>query len=146
MGMSQMGMQQPMQQSGGKGGIASTPQTPQSGPPKSINDLYQQVLGRDAEPEGMNHWTQRFGDTIDPNEIEEFKQAAQPELQNRTTQAPQGQPMGQPSGKGGSTNSATSGQPRMAQPNMYSNTAMGWDNASIQPTQSRSSGGKGKGS
>jgi hypothetical protein len=94
----------------------------------------------------MNHWTQRFGDTIDPNEIEEFKQAAQPELQNRTTQASQGQPMVQPSGKGGSTNSATSGQPRMAQPNMYSNTAMGWDNASIQPTQSQSSGGKGKGS
>ena len=49
----------------------------------------------------------------------------------------------QPQGKGGaSTNSATSGQPRMGQPNNYANTVGGWDNASIQPQRS---GGKGKG-
>jgi len=49
----------------------------------------------------------------------------------------------QPQGKGGaSTNSATSGQPRMGQPNNYTNTVGGWDNASIQPQRS---GGKGKG-
>ena len=48
-----------------------------------------------------------------------------------------------PQGKGGtSTNSATSGQPRMGQPNNYANTVGGWDNASIQPQRS---GGKGKG-
>jgi len=48
-----------------------------------------------------------------------------------------------PQGKGGaSTNSATSGQPRMGQPNNYTNTVGGWDNASIQPQRS---GGKGKG-
>lgn len=40
------------------------------------------------------------------------------------------------------TNSATSGQPRMGQANPYPNTIQPWDNASIQPqTQS----GKGKG-
>lgn len=50
----------------------------------------------------------------------------------------------QPQGKGAaSTNSATSGQPRMGQPNNYANTVGGWDNASIQPQRS---GGKGKGS
>lgn len=48
-----------------------------------------------------------------------------------------------PQGKGSSTNSATSGQPRMGQPNNYANTVGGWDNASIQPQRS---GGKGKGS
>lgn len=47
-----------------------------------------------------------------------------------------------PQGKGSSTNSATSGQPRMGKPNNYANTVGGWDNASIQPQRS---GGKGKG-
>lgn len=53
-----------------------------------------------------------------------------------------GGPNMQPQGKGSSTNSATSGQPRMGQPNNYTNTVGGWDNASIQPQRS---GGKGKG-
>ena len=53
-----------------------------------------------------------------------------------------GGPNMQPQGKGSSTNSATSGQPRMGQPNNYANTVGGWDNASIQPQRS---GGKGKG-
>lgn len=54
-----------------------------------------------------------------------------------------GSPNVQPLGKGSSTNSATSGQPRIGQPNNYTNTVGGWDNASIQPQRS---GGKGKGS
>lgn len=54
-----------------------------------------------------------------------------------------GGPNMQPQGKGSSTNSATSGQPRMGLPNNYANTVGGWDNASIQPQRS---GGKGKGS
>lgn len=55
-----------------------------------------------------------------------------------------GGPNMQPQGKGAaSTNSATSGQPRIGQPNNYANTVGGWDNASIQPQRS---GGKGKGS
>jgi hypothetical protein len=33
----------------------------------------------------------------------------------------------------------------MGQPNMYPNTVGQWDNASIQPQQSRNRGGKGKG-
>ncbi len=65
----------------------------------------------------------------------------------------------QPRGKGGRvTTLTTSGQPQMgqpsagsgmaqqtAQPNMYTNTVGQWDNASIQPQQSRNRGGKGKG-
>lgn len=55
---------------------------------------------------------------------------------------PQQQPQQQQFGKGGTTNSATSGQPRMGQSNPYPNTIQPWDNASIEPqTQS----GKGKG-
>jgi hypothetical protein len=55
-----------------------------------------------------------------------------------------GKPTPQPMGKGGAqTNSATSGQPTMGDPNQYSNTVGQWDNTHIQP-QSHS-GGKGKG-
>mgnify|MGYP003650499393 CR=1 FL=1 len=48
------------------------------------------------------------------------------------------------SGKGSSTNSATSGQPRMGQPNNYANTIPQWDNASQQLAPAQRSG-KGKG-
>jgi hypothetical protein len=48
----------------------------------------------------------------------------------------------QPMGKGGYTNSATSGQPRMGMGNQYSNTVGQWDNSQIQPVQQH---GKGKG-
>jgi hypothetical protein len=49
----------------------------------------------------------------------------------------------QPMGKGGRvTYPGQGGQPQMGQPNNYSNTVGGWDNASIQP-QAKS--GKGKG-
>ena len=53
-------------------------------------------------------------------------------------------PDGTRGGKGASTNSATSGQPRMGQPNRYANTIPQWDNAS-QQLGSAQRGGKGKG-
>ena len=53
-------------------------------------------------------------------------------------------PDGTMRGKGSSTNSATSGQPRMGQPNRYANTIPQWDNASQQLGPAQSSG-KGKG-
>ena len=53
-------------------------------------------------------------------------------------------PDGTRGGKGASTNSATSGQPRMGQPNRYANTIPQWDNASQQLGPAKS-GGKGKG-
>ena len=50
----------------------------------------------------------------------------------------------QSSGKGGRnyTMPGQGGQPRMGQPNAYSNTIQPWDNASIQPQRQS---GKGKG-
>jgi hypothetical protein len=52
----------------------------------------------------------------------------------------------QGTGKGSSvTYPGQGGQPKMGQPNMYPNTVGQWDNASIQPQQSRNRGGKGKG-
>jgi hypothetical protein len=54
-------------------------------------------------------------------------------------------PDGTMGGKGSSTNSATSGQPRMGQPNNYANTIPQWDNASQQLTQPAKRSGKGKG-
>lgn len=125
MGMSQMSVQQSTQPSG-KNGFAPPPVQQQNIQQNPINDLYRNVLGRDAEAEGMNYWSQRFGNTIEPNEVEEFTRGAQPELQRRTS-------------------TVVSGQPQMGRPNMYSNTVSPWDNASIQPQQRQMRGGKGKG-
>jgi hypothetical protein len=63
---------------------------------------------------------------------------------NSDGQAPQAmqQPQQQFQGKGSTTNSATSGQPRIGQSNPYPNTIQPWDNASIQP---QAQSGKGKG-
>jgi len=46
----------------------------------SVSDLYQQVLGRAPEAEGLAYWQQQFGNTIDPTEIAQFRQSAAPEL------------------------------------------------------------------
>lgn len=70
------------------------------------------------------------------------QQVAAPEVMNQPT----GGFNGQPSGKGGRvTFPGQGGQPKMGVPNTYSNTVGQWDNASIQPQQSRMGGGKGKG-
>jgi len=49
----------------------------------SVEDLYRQILGREAEQEGLQYWQQQFGGDVDPNEIAQFTAAAQPELQAR---------------------------------------------------------------
>ena len=48
--------------------------------PTSIDQLYQQVLGRAPDAGGAAYWAQQFGNTIDPNEIAQFKEAAAAEL------------------------------------------------------------------
>lgn len=98
-----------------------------------------------ADPEGFRRWqqnrdafnsTQSFDMGSDNGGIGAHVMSTQP-IYRKPADNPA------PVGKGGaSTNSATSGQPRMGQPNNYANTVGGWDNASIQP---RRSGGKGKG-
>ena len=62
----------------------------------------------------------------------------------RQSNAQYSPPDGTMGGKGASTNSATSGQPRMGQPNNYANTIPQWDNASQQLAPAQRSG-KGKG-
>lgn len=99
-------------------------------------DVNQRVDGLDqnainADPSGYESWQQQAnqaGYNYGPGNT---GVAGHPISQNAS-----------PQGKGASTNSATSGQPRMGQPNNYANTVGGWDNASIQPQRS---GGKGKG-
>jgi len=64
--------------------------------PASVVDLYQQVLGRAPESEAViADWTKQFGSTIDPNEIEIFKQAAQLEKTNPIVANLKGQILGQ---------------------------------------------------
>jgi hypothetical protein len=88
----------------------------------------------------------QFGrqDGLDQNAINADPQGFQQWQQAQQTQQPQ-QPQAT-QGKGGNvTFPGQGGQPRMGQPNMYPNTVGQWDNASIQPQQSRNRGGKGKG-
>lgn len=92
----------------------------------------------------------------DPQGFNEWQQAAQASGSYNSGSSGQGmmmapavQPTGQfetRQGKGGSvTLPGQGGQPKLGQPNMYPNTVGQWDNASIQPQQSRNRGGKGKG-
>jgi hypothetical protein len=41
----------------------------------TIEQLYQQYAGRAPDPEGLAYWTKDFGSTIDPREVEVFKNA-----------------------------------------------------------------------
>lgn len=71
-----------------------------------------------------------------------------PELMSTQVMPPQGQSDGisRPMGKGGRiTYPGQTGQPRMGQPNQYSNTVGPWDNATIgvgSPFQTSGKGGK----
>jgi hypothetical protein len=95
------------------------------------NQLAQMQAGIQAQA------SQQQMDMMAPSSIYTVPENQQPQ---------QRQPLSQSLGKGAkSTNAATSGQPQMGQPNMYPNTIRPWDNASIQPQQSRNRGGKGKG-
>jgi len=155
---------QPSNAGNGKGlGGAPTPDQPPADP-NSVEGLYQNVVGRASDQGGADYWKQQFGDTVDDTERQTFINAAQPELQQKGAQWGPAQVEGMPTfaggnanGKGGSsvnsypgpqgmqgasTNSATSGQPRMGAPNQYSNTVGQWDNTQIKPT---GQGGKGKG-
>jgi hypothetical protein len=58
----------------------------------TVNDIYQQVLGRPAEPEGLAYWKSVFGDYVDDTELAQFKTAAAPELAQRPAAASGGTP------------------------------------------------------
>jgi hypothetical protein len=75
---------------------AATGSPPPSPAPASIVDLYQQVLGRAPESKTViKEWEKQFGNTIEPEEVEKFKQAAQLEKTNPTAANLKGQILAQ---------------------------------------------------
>lgn len=57
-----------------------TPATPSTSTPSTVAGLYEQYLGRAPETaEVAQYWNQRFGQTIDPEEVKEFVRAANQE-------------------------------------------------------------------
>jgi hypothetical protein len=60
-----------------EGGEAAAPA------PMTVADLYASVLGRTADAPGAQYWSQQFGETVDPTELEAFRAAAAPELAKR---------------------------------------------------------------
>ena len=49
----------------------------------AVKALYLQVLGREGEQTGLDYFADRFGDVIDPDELQIFKNMAQPEIDAR---------------------------------------------------------------
>jgi hypothetical protein len=102
------------------------------------------VMPQQGGGKGQRNYEQR-PDGLDQNAINANPQGFQQWQQQRAQQPTQySPPDGTMGGKGASTNSATSGQPRMGQPNRYANTIPQWDNASQQLAPAQRSG-KGKG-
>jgi hypothetical protein len=56
-------------------------------PPQTIEQLYTNILGRPSDKGGATYWQERFGDTLDPDEINTFTQAANVEIANRPSNA-----------------------------------------------------------
>jgi hypothetical protein len=55
------------------------------GTPQTVEDLYASILQRDATEEDLAFYRDRFGPTIEPQEIAAFRAAAAPELTRRAT-------------------------------------------------------------
>lgn len=147
---SQVQKAQTSQPSSGKGGIGNMAE-PQVVPVQP-NQVAQPIPESVAQPAVMPPSGGGKGspaarsDGLDQNAINANPQGFQQWQQQRAQQPAQYSPPDNTMrGKGSSTNSATSGQPRMGQPNNYANTIPQWDNASQQLTQPAKSSGKGKG-
>lgn len=130
------------------GGFSSQVQQAQTSQPSSGKGGMGDAIGRTFAPQAPAYKTDSMGRAdiqmdggfasgVDTPEM----YASSPFRQSNAQYAP---PDGTMGGKGSSTNSATSGQPRMGQPNRYANTIPQWDNASQQLAPAQSSG-KGKG-
>lgn len=53
----------------------------------TVEDLYAGLLGRTPDVAGAEYWNSIFGPTIEPNEIEQFRQAAAPEIARQQQEA-----------------------------------------------------------
>jgi hypothetical protein len=49
----------------------------------AVRALYLQVLGREGDQAGIDYFADKFGDVIDPNELQIFRDMAQPEIDAR---------------------------------------------------------------
>lgn len=57
--------------------------------PKSVTELYQKILGRNPETAAVvDMWTGLLGSTIEPADIQQFMQGAQPELDRTAAASP----------------------------------------------------------
>ena len=116
---------------------------------QAAQPISQQQPSTSGQPQGKGNFNFQPPQSTDQSAQQQFGGPnGQPQgksqggfAQNMQMPPPTQQPQ-QYHGKGSTTNSATSGQPRMGQSNPYPNTIQPWDNASIQP-QTKS--GKGKG-
>jgi hypothetical protein len=50
---------------------------------EAVRVLYLQVLGREGDTEGVNYFADKFGEVVDPDELQIFKNMAQPEIDAR---------------------------------------------------------------
>ena len=102
---------------------------------QSINQQQPQSIGASSAPVG-------------PNALGDARSQWATIPVDSTMSGASNQNMGKGSGKSGqaskpsTTNSTTSGQPQIGQPNTYSNTVGPWDNSNTQP---QVQSGKGKG-
>lgn len=133
------------------GGFASGANTPEMYTLRPPNQTAQPIPESVAQPAVMPPSGGGKGspatrsDGLDQNAINANPQGFQQWQQQRSQQPAQYSPPDNTMrGKSSSTNSATSGQPRMGQPNRYANTIPQWDNASQQLGPAQRSG-KGKG-
>jgi len=53
----------------------------------TVEDLYAGLLGRTPDVAGAEYWNSIFGPTIEPSEIEQFRQAAAPEIARQQQEA-----------------------------------------------------------
>jgi colicin import membrane protein len=50
---------------------------------EAVRALYLQVLGREGDTEGLNYFADKFGEVVDPDELQIFSDMAQPEIDAR---------------------------------------------------------------
>jgi hypothetical protein len=167
MGMQSASVQQSPNQGGGKGFAQPTGLRPQGDygdptfdKPQPMPAQLNQLMGGQYNPNpyqnGQFNSDEQFGSGI-PNTQMYAQPAGGPPMNQQPMGGQNGQPdasmmapavmphrQNQAMGKGGSnvTMPGQGRQPRMGQPNAYSNTIQPWDNASIQPQKQS---GKGKG-
>jgi hypothetical protein len=150
MGMPNMQVQQPMQQSGGKGMASS--QLPGQQASFAQDDARSKMANlagiAGPGPLGLGAGGPAPNTALQSINQEQLMAANQANMERQALSQPGGMGgmKGEPSGKGGFQRMSQGGQqPRFGQPNNYPNTIRPWDNSSIMPQQGGGKIGKGGG-